>query len=54
MPKQTWTNPQPSNPGVEAEHVITLGRARDNTIVLTGSNVSQHHATDPKQGQTCA
>ncbi|MCC7336483.1 MAG: FHA domain-containing protein [Pirellulaceae bacterium] len=44
MPKQTWTNPQPSNPGVEAEHVITLGRASDNTIVLTGSNVSQHHA----------
>ncbi|MEZ6153880.1 MAG: FHA domain-containing protein [Pirellulaceae bacterium] len=44
MPKQTWTKPQPSSLGVEAPQVITLGRASDNTIVLTGSNVSQHHA----------
>lgn len=44
MPKQTWTKPQPSSLDVEAPQVITLGRASDNTIVLAGSNVSQHHA----------
>lgn len=41
---EAMTNRLPSDPGVDAEHVITLGRASDNTIVLTGSNVSQHHA----------